>query len=98
MFGSNLLFSETFEWNEERLPGAIWTGRGTLERDIESYVPDVFDDVVVYCASGKRSILAADALHKMGYKNVSSLQGGISAWKKAEYDLSNPEVTFSSIE
>ncbi|KAJ3287361.1 hypothetical protein HDU79_005741 [Rhizoclosmatium sp. JEL0117] len=74
---------ETAEWNEGRLPHAFYTGRGNLERDIEHYVPDTHDDIVLYCAGGVRSILAADTLQKMGYKNVHSLVGGFGAWKSA---------------
>jgi rhodanese-related sulfurtransferase len=39
------------------------------------------DEVIVYCAGGVRSVLAADALQKMGYKKVYSLKGGIKGWK-----------------
>ncbi len=73
---------ETYEWNEEHIPNAIYIGRGCLERDVESIVPDPYDQVIVYCASGKRSALAADTLQKMGYKNVFSLDNGISGWKE----------------
>ena len=48
----------------------------------EQVVPDMHDDIVLYCAGGTRSILAADALNKMGYTNVKSLKGGIGEWKQ----------------
>ncbi|KAI8818627.1 Rhodanese-like domain-containing protein [Fimicolochytrium jonesii] len=84
---------EPYEWNEFHLPNAIYTGRGTLEGKIESLVPNTEDSIVVYCASGYRSILAADALKNMGYKKVYSLKGGISAWKGAGLPVSqNPNV------
>ncbi|KAI8926350.1 Rhodanese-like domain-containing protein [Entophlyctis helioformis] len=86
---------ETYEWNEEHIPFAVYTGRGTLERDIESTVVDQFDDVVVYCAGGARSILAADALQKMGYKNVYSLKGGIGAWKQSSLPIVANEKTYT---
>ncbi|TPX46559.1 hypothetical protein SeLEV6574_g03171 [Synchytrium endobioticum] len=72
---------ETYEWNEEHIPCAVYTGRGCLERDIEGIIPDVQDEIVVYCAGGHRSVLAADSLQKLGYKNVKSLQGGLGQWK-----------------
>ncbi|KAJ3113718.1 hypothetical protein HK100_001899 [Physocladia obscura] len=81
---------ETTEWNEGRIPQAFYTGRGNLERDIEHYAPDVFDDIVLYCAGGVRSIIAADALQRMGYKNVSSLVGGYGAWKSAGKEIVVP--------
>jgi rhodanese-related sulfurtransferase len=52
-------------------------------------VPDRYDDIVLYCAGGVRSILAADALTKMGYTNVKSLKGGIGEWKRDRPVLEN---------
>lgn len=74
---------ETGEWNGEHIPGATYTGRGCLERDVERLIPDATDAIVVYCAAGARSLLAARALKEMGYTNVSSLAGGLAAWKGA---------------
>ncbi|KAJ3114614.1 1-phosphatidylinositol 4,5-bisphosphate phosphodiesterase delta-4 [Phlyctochytrium bullatum] len=74
---------ETNEWNEDRIPFAVYTGRGCLERDIEQFVPDTYDEIVLYCASGARSLIAADTLRQMGYRNVASLTGGITEWKKS---------------
>ncbi|KAH6570016.1 hypothetical protein BASA50_011155 [Batrachochytrium salamandrivorans] len=86
---------ETYEWNEEHIPFAIYTGRGNLERDIEGVAPDVYEDVILYCAGGVRSVLAADALQKMGYRNVYSLTGGIAAWKKAKLPIIQSPSTYS---
>ncbi|KAJ3390158.1 hypothetical protein HDU84_007854 [Entophlyctis sp. JEL0112] len=82
---------ETHEWNEGRIPQAFYTGRGNLERDIGSYVPDIHDEIVVYCAGGVRSVVAADILQRMGYKNVASLAGGIGAWKAAGKPVTQPQ-------
>ncbi|KAI8610363.1 Rhodanese-like domain-containing protein [Chytriomyces sp. MP71] len=93
------LSKETYEWNEGRIPHAFYTGRGNLERDIETYVPDTHDDIVLYCAGGVRSLLAAESLKRMGYKNVSSLAGGIGAWKAAGEEVhAPPGKTFSTRE
>lgn len=54
--------------------------RGYLEFKIEPIVPDNKTPIVVYCCTGKRSILAAQQLKQMGYQNVRSLQGGIQHW------------------
>ncbi|KAJ3128771.1 hypothetical protein HK098_003537 [Nowakowskiella sp. JEL0407] len=88
---------ETYEWNEEHIPYAVYTGRGALERDIEGIVSDPNDEVVLYCAGGNRSILAAEALQKMGYKNVFSLDGGIGRWKKEGYPLNQNYNTYSEM-
>jgi sulfur-carrier protein adenylyltransferase/sulfurtransferase len=65
------------------IPGAISVPRGLLEPRIERLVADKRRPVVVYCASGTRSLLAARTLHEMGYADVVSLAGGIEAWKAA---------------
>ena len=62
-----------------RAKGAVVIPRGTLEGVIEARVPRD-KTVVIYCASGNRSALAADTLAQMGYQNVSSLAGGYRAW------------------
>jgi len=57
--------------------------KGILERDIEFHYPNLEDELILYCSDGLRSILAADALLKMGYDNVRVMEGGFDAWKKA---------------
>jgi rhodanese-related sulfurtransferase len=74
---------EDNEWNAGHAAGAIHLGKGIIERDIETAVPDKNAKLVLYCGGGFRSALAADALQKMGYKNVISLDGGWRAWKEA---------------
>ncbi|KAK9718832.1 Thiosulfate sulfurtransferase rdl2, mitochondrial [Basidiobolus ranarum] len=73
---------ETFEQEKGIIPEAICLPRGVLEKDIEKKVPDS-KEVIVYCASGYRSILAAESLKRMGYQ-VKSLKGGFNEWKEAE--------------
>ena len=73
---------ESAEWNKDRIPFSKYTGRGFLEKDVESIVPNVNHEIVVYCAGGIRSILAADTLQRMGYSNVSSLMGGIAEYNR----------------
>lgn len=71
---------EESEWAAGHAAGAIWLGKGIIERDIEQTVPDHNQTIVLYCGGGYRSALAADALQKMGYANVISLDGGWRAW------------------
>lgn len=73
---------EPNEWNLGRLPQATLIPRGTLESAIERRVPRDAT-IIVYCASGNRSALAADTLRTMGYANVASLEGGFRAWVDA---------------
>jgi len=74
---------EESEFAAGHLPGAIHIGKGVIERDIETKVPDSRAPLVLYCGGGFRSALAADALQKMGYGNVISMDGGWSGWVKA---------------
>src|ERR1700753_3604051 len=60
--------------------GAMHLGKGIIERDIETKVPEKSTKLVLYCGGGFRSALAADALQKMGYTDVISLDGGWRAW------------------
>ena len=72
---------EDNEWDAAHAAGAIHLGKGIIERDIETTVPDKSTELILYCGGGYRSALAADALEKMGYTNVFSLAGGWKAWR-----------------
>ena len=74
---------EDHEWDDAHATGAIHLGKGIIERDIETTVPDKDTELILYCGGGYRSGLAGDALQKMGYTNVFSLAGGWRAWKEA---------------
>jgi rhodanese-related sulfurtransferase len=74
---------EDDEFRVDRAAGARHIGRGVLERDIETLIPNKAEPIVLYCGGGFRSALAADNLQKMGYTNVISMDGGIKAWRDA---------------
>jgi rhodanese-related sulfurtransferase len=74
---------EESEWARGHLPGAVYMGRGVIERDIEQKVPDTGAKLVLYCGGGFRSALVADNLQKMGYGNVESMDGGWKGWLDA---------------
>ena len=73
---------EADEHSQGVIPGAIHIPRGYLELRAEKTISDRAAPVVVYCASGTRSLLAARSLGELGYTNVRSLAGGFSAWKR----------------
>lgn len=75
---------EDREWAEGHAAGARHLGRGVLERDVEKAIPDLDAEIVLYCGGGFRSALAADMLQKMGYRNVTSMAGGMRAWREAK--------------
>ena len=78
---------EDSEWAKDHLPRAVHLGKGILERDIEERLPDTGAEIVLYCGGGFRSALAADNLKKMGYTNVSSMDGGHRGWREKGYPL-----------
>ena len=81
---------ETEEWETGRLPGATHVPRGFLELQIAEVAPDPGRPVVVYCGAGTRSIFAAEALQRLGYRAVASLAGGVQAWKDAGHPVDVP--------
>jgi len=70
---------EQQEWNLGHAAPAIYIGRGVLESQIEARVPRDAH-VVLLCASGNRSALAARTLQEMGYADVASMAGGFRDW------------------
>lgn len=71
--------------------GAIHIPRGLLELDIERVAQDGSTPMVVYCAGGVRSALAARTLQEMGYTNVASMAGGFSDWRDSGFPVAKPE-------
>jgi rhodanese-related sulfurtransferase len=67
---------EDTEWAAGHAAGAVHLGKGVIERDIETKIPEKGAKLVLYCGGGFRSALAADALQQMGYTDVISLDGG----------------------
>src|SRR5581483_7403224 len=78
---------EESEYAKNHLPNAIHLGKGIIERDIETQVPDLNAPLILYCGGGFRSALAADNLQKMGYTNVLSMDGGYREWSEKSLPL-----------
>lgn len=101
---------ELEEWESGHLRGAVHVPRGRLEAEAESRIPDKSREVVVYCAGGVRSLLAADSLRELGYERVISMAGGYEDWADADLpseqppppeeadDLDRPELLKAEIE
>ena len=84
---------EQHEYEESHIPGAIHVPRGHLESRIEGKVGDKSSPVVLYCASGQRSALAAHTLQSLlGYDDVASMTGGITLWKDRGFDVETPRA------
>jgi rhodanese-related sulfurtransferase len=86
---------EDNEFAAAHAKGATHLGKGIIERDIETVVPDKDTELILYCGGGYRSALASDTLQKMGYTNVWSMAGGWKAWQEAngEIEKGNPQIT-----
>jgi len=81
---------ERDEYEQGFIPRAQWIPRGFLELKIEDAVPERDREVILYCAGGTRSALAAKALQELGYGKVSSMAGGFRAWKNAGFPFDRP--------
>ncbi|HEX4967713.1 MAG TPA: rhodanese-like domain-containing protein, partial [Nitrospiraceae bacterium] len=78
---------EDREFETDHAKGVRYLGKGIIERDVETLIPNKQDAILLYCGGGYRSILAADALQQMGYTNVVSMDGGIKGWRDAGYPM-----------
>src|ERR671921_2753076 len=84
---------EQHEFEASHVPGAVHVPRGHLESRIEGTVGDRSKRVILYCASGQRSALAAHTLQELlGYEDVASMRGGITLWKDRGYDVEVPRA------
>ncbi|GAB3012414.1 molybdopterin-synthase adenylyltransferase MoeB [Bowmanella dokdonensis] len=83
------------EWTSGHIPRAVHLDKGYLEVQIESRIPDRNTPVLVYCASGVRSLFAARTLQMLGYRRVINLAGGIVQWKNAGLPIETPDFLSS---
>ena len=79
------------EYAGGRLPGALHIPRGFLELRIEEKAARD-EELLLYCAGGARSALAAATLQHLGYTNVASLAGGYNRWSDAHLPVEKPVV------
>ena len=80
---------EESEWEKGHITNSIYIGKGVIERDIEKKINNTEEEIILYCGGGFRSALAADNMQKMGYTNVSSMDGGYSGWVGSGYPVEN---------
>jgi molybdopterin/thiamine biosynthesis adenylyltransferase/rhodanese-related sulfurtransferase len=83
---------EADEWSQGHVPGALFIPRGFLESRVEEKVKDKGQEVVLYCAGGTRSALAARTLAELGYTRVVSVAGGFGKWKEAGLPIVVPKT------
>jgi molybdopterin/thiamine biosynthesis adenylyltransferase/rhodanese-related sulfurtransferase len=95
MQDANVIFLDVREADEHEqgtIPGAHHIPRGFLELQVEGRIPDRSAEVIIYCAGGIRSALAAQTMQDLGFKNVSSMIGGFNRWKDEGRTWSVPKV------
>jgi rhodanese-related sulfurtransferase len=73
---------EPSEYALGHIPGAVFLPRGNLETKVEAVLPRN-KKILIYCASGNRSALAADTMQQMGYTDVASMADGFRGWVDA---------------
>ena len=71
---------EQSEYDEGHIPGAILIPHESIDSLAESLIPDKDTQILVYCRSGRRSKIAAQALLELGYTDIKEF-GGIIDWK-----------------
>jgi len=81
---------EPDEYDQGAVPGSMHIARGLLESNVEARLGDKNAPVVVMCAGGVRSALAAKTLGELGYTNVASMDGGFNGWKDSGHQWQVP--------
>src|SRR5256885_11406458 len=83
---------EKNEWDEGHLPGAAFVPKSYLEQWPEDRLPSKDKPQVLYCVGGVRSVMAADAVQKLGYWTVIWMTGGFNRWKDSGLPWTKPET------
>jgi rhodanese-related sulfurtransferase len=86
---------EPAEWEKGHIPGVLLAPRGMLEWYADPTTPYAKPElttqrdarIIVTCASGGRSMLAAETLRKMGYTDVVNMAGGFNEWSKQGFPI-----------
>lgn len=81
---------ERDEFSQGHIGGALSIPRGLVELRIEQLASARETPLVVYCAGSTRALLAARALHELGYDNVEALDGGFLEWKRRGFPFEMP--------
>lgn len=90
---------EKDEVRQGYIEGAVSIPRGFLEIQVEGILPEKNKPIIVYCAGGVRSLLAAQTLKEMGYSTVSSMGEGFNGWKDRGLSFAKDfELTTSQLE
>jgi len=75
------------EYSKGKIEGSINIPVDTISNEVTAILPDKNKTIYVYCLSGSRSVIAVDALKKLGYTNVFSMTSGLLMWRSKKYPL-----------
>ncbi len=78
------------QWQSGMPEPASGISRALLKSEIPKRYPDKHQPLLVICAQGKQSLLAAEDIKSFGYFNVQSVQGGFAAWQAAGLPIGLP--------
>ncbi len=78
---------EAEEYGRGRIPEGVHIPRGRLEMEMEDRFSDLDQEIILHCAGGGRSAVAALALKQMGYTRVASMEGGFGGWVRAGFPV-----------
>ena len=92
-------FTETFldvredhEFAKDHAKGARHLGKGIIERDVETLIPNKQEAVLLYCGGGYRSMMAISIMKNKGFKNLINVYGGFGAMQQAGLEIVSEEV------
>ncbi len=86
---------ETEELQQGMIPGALHCCRGRLEMQLPDLISTPEQPLLLTCAQGGRSLLAARSLQQMGFQNLLSLRGGMQAWYRSGQRVDQPASAFA---
>lgn len=78
---------EPHEWQEVHIPGALHLPKDELPSCIQDKIPELDTPLYLHCKGGVRSLQAAKRLVELGYREVYSVEGGITAWETSGYPV-----------
>src|SRR6202008_889677 len=78
------------EWQSKHIPGSLNIPLNHLRERVHELPRD--RRILVHCAGGYRSSIAASILQQCGFEDLSELAGGITAWEAAKLPVDAPET------
>lgn len=78
---------EAEEVQKGKIAQSVHIPRGVIEMTMAQHFSDRNKAIIIYCAGGGRSALAAQSLKKLGYTDVASMEGGFGIWQQSGFPV-----------